>query len=294
MATDDTIIKFPAALERRAERIRVAMIRRDKGDQEWIEGTLDLSVELATARADFPVNRDFGDWCADNGFGDNALPKNERAILVQWGNKPDWTRTVLEKTERRSVQFIHSKEWVVTSASNNPSLTVKPPGGVQRKKAVAYVQVFEAAQNELPPETVVARDTGVSRGTAADVLRDIKSRRANEDVKITFAKAQDYHVEAKLRMLSRKLESEFAERVRLKALEENKDYLAELEQLEKQANYKNELYDSLINSHKPIFTEAEYMTILACLHPDNSASERTREIAFKAFNVMKFQLTGKR
>jgi hypothetical protein len=50
-------------------------------------------------------------------------------------------------------------------------------------------------------------------------------------------------------------------------------------------------YETLTNN---LFNETEFMTLLACVHPDNSASEHKRDTAFKALNAMKFQLTGKR
>lgn len=49
-------------LERRALRIEAAMKRRAKGDQEWIEGTIDLAVELAGAREEFTADQAFGGW----------------------------------------------------------------------------------------------------------------------------------------------------------------------------------------------------------------------------------------
>jgi hypothetical protein len=95
-------------------------------------------------------------------------------------------------------------------------------------------------------------------------------------------------------MLARKLEAEFDERVRQGVLDGNADYLAALNQLQKEASEKWERYDTLINSYQPIFNETEFVTILTCLHPDNSASKEKRNVAFKAFNAMKLQLTGKK
>ena len=35
-------------------------------------------------RDDLKADQAFGKWC-EGRFGDNALPKDERAILIQWG-----------------------------------------------------------------------------------------------------------------------------------------------------------------------------------------------------------------
>jgi hypothetical protein len=47
----------------------------------------------------------------------------------------------------------------------------------------------------------------------------------------------------------------------------------------------------LINDHKAVFTISEFMSILKCLHPDNSASVETRADGFRLFNSKKLQLT---
>jgi hypothetical protein len=109
----------------------------------------------------------------------------------------------------------------------------------------------------------------------------------------SFTKAQDYHVEAKLKLEARKLEATFDDRVRHKVLEENKSYLASLETLEKSARRQKEYYDALINHHQPIFTDAEYRDLLLCTHEGNPSKE-VRERAFIALNAKKLQLTGRK
>ena len=102
------------------------------------------------------------------------------------------------------------------------------------------------------------------------------------------------HVDAQLRILTKKLESEFGERVRLAVLERNKPHLDALKELEDKARKQHELYETLNNKFKPLFTEEEYRIILICLHPDNSATKERRETAFKAVQAVKLQLTGKK
>jgi hypothetical protein len=293
MAIDDNVVKFPAALERRAQSIKAAMTRRDSGAREWIEGTLELAIEIAAARAEFKGDQDFGSWLVENGLGENHLPKNDRAILIQWGRNQEWTRTVLEKTERRSIQTIHRNEWVLTSVSK-PS--IKPPGGAKLHAAKAFAQAYEAETGRLPTERLTARETGVSQGVSADALRDLKSRRAEEDGPIRFLKAQDHHVEARIKIRARELEADFAERVRLATLEKNAEYLAGLERLERQAAEKLELYETMVNRHQPIFTEAEFNDILFCTHWDqrNALTEERANRAVIALTIKKQQLTGKK
>ena len=286
MPIEENVVKMPDPLERRAQRIDAAFKRRDKSDDDWIGATLEIAVEFAGARAE--VNdKEFGDWCKRY---DNRVSSHERAILVKWGNDLKRARTALNAAgETRSIRTIHKNGW-----ESDTDVKPHPPGGLQRDKARSYVQAYEAEHQRLPPETIVARDTGISRGTAADYLRDVKSRRADEDNRITFTKAQDHHVQARLRILAKQLETEFAERVRLAVLEQSADYRATLERLQREASEKWERYDNLINNHKPIFNDTEFTTILTCLHPDNSASAEKRNTAFRSFNAVKFQLTGKK
>ena len=94
MTQEDNIVKLPDPLERRALRIEAAIIRRTKGDAEWIEGTVDLAVELLGARNDFPGNVEFGQWF-DSRFtstGKTTVSHQDRAILVRWGAAPDQLR----------------------------------------------------------------------------------------------------------------------------------------------------------------------------------------------------------
>jgi hypothetical protein len=91
--------------EERAQRIEAAMVRRAFGEKEWIEGTIDLAVELAAARDEHLSNIAFGAWC-DQRFGEAALPRNERPILIRWGRDPHRIRAILEQSGSRSIQII--------------------------------------------------------------------------------------------------------------------------------------------------------------------------------------------
>jgi hypothetical protein len=267
------------------------MGRRENGDREWIEGTLELAVEIAAARSEYRGDRNFGSWLIENALGENYLPKDERSILIQWGENPDWTRTVLEKTERRSVQTIHRNEWSVRSATK-PS--TKPPGGAKLHKAKAFAQAYEAETGRLPTERLTAREAGVSQGVSADALRDLKSRRAEEDGRIRFLKAQDHHVEARVRILDKKRETEFNERVRLAMLAHNQEYRRGLEELQKEASEKLDLYEKLVNRHKPLFTVEEYKNLLMVAHPDSNPSKDVRNAAFLSLKAAELQLIGRK
>ena len=98
-------------------------------------------------------------------------------------------------------------------------------------------------------------------------------------------------IEAAIAKGRRGLESAFQDRVREAAQKLYDDNFPTLQKEQNKASETVQLYTRLINDRRPIFTAAEYTTILACLHPDNSASNEKRETAFRAFSAMKLQLT---
>jgi hypothetical protein len=286
MSTDDNIVKLPDRLERRAQKIDAAITRRGKADADWREATLELAVELAGARADHGKNdSSFGKWL-DGRFGDNVLPPKERSILIRWGNDPDQTRIILEKTESRSIQGID-----LTFVSSNKGPPAKP--APKREMAQTYALAVEATSGKLPTAPQIARDVSVSPCTATNVLRDIRSRRSEADGPVVFTKAQEAHVNAAITRRTRELEDSFSERIRKAAQELYDKNFPDFQEELNRAHRTEKYYRKLIDMHQPILTDAEFLLILACLHPDNSASNERRETAFRTFNAVKFRLTGK-
>ena len=66
-----------------------------------------LCVHLAQARTTFSNDRDFGAWLKQNDL--DALNDHDRAAAIAMGQQPKAAKTVLEKTERRSLQLIPSR-----------------------------------------------------------------------------------------------------------------------------------------------------------------------------------------
>ena len=186
------------------------------------------------------------------------------------------------REEIEALETIYKNEWVVRSVPN------PPVGGVKSQAAVAALQAATTTGKKIVYKEI-AQKLDVSVSTVTEAARDIKAGAST-----SYTKAQDHQVEARIRMLDKAREAEFNERVRLAMLEKNKAFRTVLEQSKREANEKSERYERILNNYKPIFTEEEYRNILICLHPDNSASKERREAAFRAFSVMKLQLTGKK
>ena len=83
-----------------------------KGNALWIEGSIALAQVLSTARAKFPADQEFGQWCEMNA---PTIRKDDRAALIGLG-RMDNLREILIGTTSRSYQLI----W----RTNRPELTV--------------------------------------------------------------------------------------------------------------------------------------------------------------------------
>lgn len=309
----NTTVKMPDILKFREQKIWAALARRNDADKNWKEATLELAIELAGARADHGKdNNKFGEWL-DSRFGEKMVPKDERAILIRWGNDPDQIRALLEKTDSRSIQVIDRG---YRSATKTPQPESRQRGRPPTTKnwVKEVVRAYKAEHGAYPSRDQLKEIAGpkIHHSMSDQAIGELKAEeetrlkeagereRAVRDAldvealkSVTFTKAQQKHVEIAIRRRAKELEAQFEERVR-KAVGERFDVLSPGHKLRvKQAEEKYVHYQRLINNHKPIFTEAEFMTILACLHPDNSASPEKREHAFKTFNLMKLQLTGK-
>lgn len=295
MMTEDNVVKLPTELVRLFEDAHRAVAMGAEGEHKSIESRLLLMVSLAAIKAKFKDNISFGKSCTEHGLGENVISAVDRAILIQWAEKPEWTRTVLEKTDYKSIRRIHDNDWRLSTGAKTEE-NQKPAGGPKLQEAKDKILAYEAVEGKLPPADRHFQMEGVTPSTYDRAIREVRGARAQAEAlgPLKPSKTTAIHIEAIVARRLRELEREFSERVRLALLERNADYRELLEKSQKEASEKWERYDNLINSHKPIFNETEFITILTCLHPDNSASVEKRNIAFRAFNAMKFQLTGKR
>lgn len=174
-------------------------------------------------------------------------------------------------------------------------VAVKPKKKVSplREQAKNIIRAYKIEYGRFPTVKEALEISGFSRIVIEPAL-DVVMAEDGKVPEVKLNKKQMALVNAKLKILSKQLESEFNDRVRLSMLEHNESYRTGLEKLREEAAQKEKLYNQLINNYKPIFTEDEFRTIIACLHPDNSASKERRESAFNMVNIKKIQLTGKR
>jgi transposase len=135
----------------------------------------------------------------------------------------------------------------------------------------------------------VAEALNVSVGTVLEAARDLRAARSVEQY--TYTKAQDTHVEARVKARLAELEATFEKRVQEANQKQIKILFPDLKAIQDRAALTEKLYRSQLEKIA-ILTEAEYRDILLCTHEGNPSPE-TRKRAFIALNAKKLQLTGK-
>jgi hypothetical protein len=163
----------------------------------------------------------------------------------------------------------------------------------RREEAKLFIRAYRDEHNGYPNRSYLEKN-GFSPIVADRALGEVlvEDRIAPSETK--FTKAQNREIDARVKVRLAKMEEEFDERVRQAMLQKNEAFRSGLEKLKIEAQRKFDLYEGLVNKHKPLYTEAEFTTIIMCLHPDNSASKEKRDEAFKLVNLKKLQLMGKK
>ena len=315
MSDPDNVVKMPNRLNVLAGRADKAAHAYEASRASAIASIIEYGTALLEARAEITSNQLFAKWVTANGL-DKVKPfdqQQERTAAMKIAElsvqgKVPWTDCP------RSRPTDVMSWW--RSLQRDKNITIAKSSRKRQAKADAAIADLKAAGQPVT-ESEVHRLSGVSASTvhtavvaertrtAVEAEAEIKRAEAVKDAlevkeleAVTFTKAQTHHIEAKIKALSRQLEKEaklreesFNERVRVRFLEEKNRVFPDLQQRENDAFRAEENFRKMMRD-KAIFTEAEFSNIRLCLHPDNSASEDKRKLAFVTFNLKKLQLTG--
>lgn len=147
---------------------------------------------------------------------------------------------------------------------------------------------------KAPSRSDVAKAAAVHNSTADIVVKIVQAELAASATlsQPQFTKAQENHIEAKIRARMREMEKEFDARVTAENKRQIDILFPDLEQLQESARLNEKYYRERLES-VAIFTEGEYRDILLCTHEANPSAE-TRQRAFMALNRKKLLLTGKK
>ena len=278
-----TVIKMPDRLERRAQKIEAAMTRRTKGNEEWIEGTIELAVELAGARSDCgDDDTRFGKWLIENAFGANVIGPNERSILIEWAKDPEGTRIMLARTESRSIQYI----------DRTLHRSMKgPPDTVKREEAKEAIRVHKATYGVYPSVIEACRDTGLSRIVIEPALAAVKAEDRVAPSEIRFTKAQEHHVEMRVKMEVKvaieQLHKSFETEVEKRNKADIDRLFPDLEKMREDARRTEKLYRGLLE-RASILTKSVYHDLLfLALNKEVGDERKKRSAQFLIENKLK-------
>lgn len=268
------VTHFPEPLERLAkliprdiERCKMAVKKTEEGRREWIEAAYDLCVHLAAAKAARPALIEFGQWCNDNGFGEEIINRNTRAAAIAMAEQPEALRKCLEETIRRSLDTIHKFDF---GRFHNVMKTSKPPRkhkprteDKQRETAEAIRPLIEAGGSINRGE--IAEQLGVSEATVQRAVQRERGRLEGleeqppidpADMRDIMRKRYDAAVKAARKEIRAEIEAEIA---------------TEYFRMVDDHRRKVERAERIIASHKGVFSREEFRKIKACLHPDHNS-----------------------
>jgi hypothetical protein len=274
--SDHNIIQLPDALERRATKARAADERRTHGRAEWIEGTIELAIELAGARADHGGDDvKFGKWLDNLHL---TLSHQERAILIRWGKEPDKIRPMLEGTQRQSIRMIAQTIFTSTGKDTPPAREEKP--SPIRESAKVAIRAHKETTGEYPTRLAAFEKYGVSSIVYERAIGEVTTEdKAAIAPIVQFTKAQERDIEARVEARRRELQASFDQAVRDKVRETMNEILATRDAADAAAVARaNEV---LAHQWIKPFTAGEYLgVILKALHNDTTTPE-LRDEAFK-------------
>lgn len=283
---------------------------RERNDSEWSAIALDLCIHLAQARGKFDSNKAFHDWLVENKLD---VEKNDRAAAVAMGKHPEVTKTVLEQTKSRSLRLIHLEEFRIPTDGNTEPEEVKlKKDGTPRQRAGRKKGETKAApksrRGKKMPKLDEARKIVRAKLEADEPISPHKLEKEHGISHVTFDMAitaelarkeaeADQPIDASTLSMSAQEKLEIAKRQQQKAWEREKEELIRLAALKlieelllphwKEKFDRAERIEKMLSKRRGLMSEANYKTILACLHPDNSASTTKRNEAFRLFSELK-------
>lgn len=272
---DENVVQLPTVLERLAKRLSEFLKREATNKTEWIEIQEGICCTLAEARAEINADVPFGQWCEDNGFGDDKISHQTRADAIRMGNDPDALRACLQATERRSLRMIYQYDFQRFTSGG------KPPSRRRKTEKTKVQEVAEHIRSKVEAGEAVSRakvademDVGervveIARERELGRLQGLAERPPMTRAEMSKTMGERY--EAALR----KARVEIREELRAEVYAEMNSWVAHWKG-------KIELSEKIIASARGIISRDVFNLIRACLHPDHNRFGRAGE-AFDTF-----------
>ena len=181
----DNIINMPTPMNVLADKIRSAFHRIERSRFEWIEGTLELAVLLAEARARFTSNAQFSHWIVEAEL--EGINYSDRAALIKMATNLQLTRTVLEETQRSSWRHIWEQE-IQPRLRHVAKMTPEPVNISKSDVSAAPATRIEQPTAPKSSEQIVGQKTAQFTAPAKSKLRDMLKPNVAE-VLLTYFKS---------------------------------------------------------------------------------------------------------
>jgi hypothetical protein len=188
---------------------------------------------------------------------------------------------------------------VPTPVANQPARPARPAPPLKTKDDKGRVAGVDIT---VEPPIWQAFGEGAQRAglTPTRLINELITNAVDgTDLRVELPRSAQERLDAAMRQHQRRLDAAHAERVagldeevRQKVLARTAERLTMLQEMEATAQESEAYYRRQIEGLRYPFTADQFMTILKCLHPDNSASATTRSEAFRLFNGKKSALTG--
>jgi len=256
--SEDNVAAFPSVSERLVKRAMHAKEEYAKGRQHAVEAVREYGAALLEGREAHPNNKAFAAWVVENGL-DRGAP---------WDRRPERSCAMqIAEIDRSSIATDTFKGCPYARPTHIMSWYRKLHPWAVKGKAVKAPAKKKAAQLKLVlnEEQQLANAEFTPKG------------------KISIEKAIALHK----KRLDRTFQQKVGEEVRREIDRADSAARQQLAQLRKE-----NLQLSQIVRQSAVFTPDDYKTILACLHPDNSASQDKRARAFDLFKQKERRLVG--
>jgi len=279
----DNIFSLPTLLERLAGKLKSYLQRDATNRQEWIEIQEGICLTLAEARDQFSANIEFGQWCEDNGFGNDVINAETRAAAITMGRDPQALRACLTATDRRSLETMYRFEfgryWNVPKTQPRQPLQPKPPTE-NIEAAIEAVQPFVDAGVNVP-RAKVSEELGIGMETVRRATERARGRsEAREEQMYPPLPAEDMSKTMKKRYEAalRKARQEIREELKVEVYKEAEVYLDYLKDRLRRS-------DMILSNYQGKISKETFRKIKACLHPDHNTFKYAAE-ALQAFCEM--------
>lgn len=308
MDASENVFAFPNAAERKATTAMTAyeagLADIVNGRQKAIRAVIDYGAALLEGRNEHPDNKAFAEWVATNKL-DQGKPWDARrertsamqiAEIVRESSLPD-AFAGCPNTRPNDIIGWYRRQHPELFKPQAP----RPSKDEATQKALGTIEEMAAAGEELIESRIVER-AGVGAGTvnkALNLYRKTKEAAEKATIETTakltedqalaranFSPKSKMTIAKAIQLHKKRLEKQFWSAVD----QEVRKRIAEADDYVRKSNA--EMQKTITSLERmlrggALFTEVEFTTILACLHPDNSASEAKRARAFDLFRQKK-------